>query len=153
MSAADDHHTERSLGQLVANATADAHALLHDEIALLKAELKQDVKRGGLGGGAALVAGALVLFGIPVLSFAGAYGLHTLGVWLWASFLIIFGVHVLLAALVGLFAWAWLKKIKKPQKSIEAAKSTAAVFSGTRAGGRTPQSGRDTTSVVARSSS
>lgn len=41
---------DRSLGQLVASATAEMSALVHDEIALAKAELRQDVKRGAIGG-------------------------------------------------------------------------------------------------------
>jgi hypothetical protein len=45
MSAADQGTpgTERTLGQLVASATAEMSALVHDEIALAKAELRQDV--------------------------------------------------------------------------------------------------------------
>lgn len=43
---------ERSIGQLVATATTEMSALVHDEIALAKAQLKQDVKRGAVGGGA-----------------------------------------------------------------------------------------------------
>ncbi len=37
---------ERSIGQLFATATAEMSALVHDEIALAKAQLRQDVKRG-----------------------------------------------------------------------------------------------------------
>lgn len=40
MSAADNG-TERSLGQLVATATAEMSALMHDEIALAKAEFRR----------------------------------------------------------------------------------------------------------------
>ena len=38
----------RSIGQLVASATAELCALVHDEIALAKAEPRQDAKRRGL---------------------------------------------------------------------------------------------------------
>ena len=51
MSTADDG-ADRSLGQLVASATAEMSALVHDEIALAKAEMRQDVKRAGIGGAA-----------------------------------------------------------------------------------------------------
>lgn len=43
---------ERSIGELVASATTEMSALVHDEIALAKAQLKQDVKRGAVSGGA-----------------------------------------------------------------------------------------------------
>ncbi|GAA2063279.1 phage holin family protein [Streptomyces albiaxialis] len=129
MSAADEG---RSLGQLVASATAEMSALVHDEIALAKAELRQDVKRGALGSGAAIGAGVLLLFSLPVLSFAAAYGIHNLGLGLAWSFLIVGGAYILLALL--LLAWAGLKfkKIKKSQgaqKSIASAKESAAVLS------------------------
>ncbi|MGK5631325.1 phage holin family protein [Streptomyces sp. URMC 123] len=119
----------RSLGQLVASATAELSALVHDEIALAKAELRQDVKRAGIGGGAITAAGVLALFALPVLSFAAAYGIHNLGLGLAWSFLIVGGAHLVLAALLGLFAVAKFKKVKKPEKSIASAKRTAAVLS------------------------
>ncbi|MEU9026416.1 phage holin family protein [Streptomyces sp. NPDC048383] len=130
MSAVEDQGTpgaERTLGQLVASATAEMSALVHDEIALAKVEIKQDVKRAGIGGGAAIVAGVLLLFSLPVGSFAAAYGIHNLGLGLAWSFLIVFGAFVLLAALVGLVAMRMLKKIKPPVKTIDSVKQTAAL--------------------------
>ncbi|MEX2983009.1 phage holin family protein [Streptomyces sp. C36] len=127
MSAADDG-ANRSLGQLVAAATTELSALVHDEIALAKAELRQDARRLGIGGGAITAAGVLALFSLPVLSFAAAYGIHNLGLGLAWSFLIVGGAYLLLAALLGLMAVAKFKKIKKPEKSIASAKETAAVL-------------------------
>lgn len=127
MSAADDG-ANRSLGQLVATATTELSALVHDEIALAKAELRQDARRLGIGGGAIAAAGVLALFSLPVLSFAAAYGIHNLGLGLAWSFLITGGAYLLLAALLGLMAVAKFKKIKKPEKSIASAKETAAVL-------------------------
>ena len=129
MSAADEG---RSLGQLVASATAEMSALVHDEIALAKAELRQDVKRGVLGSGAAIGAGVLLLFSLPVLSFAAAYGIHNLGLGLAWSFLIVGGAYIVLALLLLMWAALKFKKIKKSQgaqRSIASAKETAAVLS------------------------
>ena len=120
----------RSLGQLVASATSELSALVHDEIALAKAELRQDVKRAGIGGGAIAAAGVLALFALPVLSFAAAYGIHNLGLGLAWSFLIVGGAYLLLAALLGLIAVAKFKKVKPPEKSIASAKETPAVRQG-----------------------
>lgn len=125
MSAADEG---RSVGQLVASATAELSALVHDEIALAKAEIRQDVKRGVMGGGAAAVAGVLVLFSLPVLSFAAAYGIHNLGLGLAWSFLIVGGAFIVLALLLLLVALRKFKRIKPPEKSIRSAKETAAVL-------------------------
>ncbi|MEV0276695.1 phage holin family protein [Streptomyces sp. NPDC050610] len=127
MSTADDG-ASRSLGQLVAAATADLSALVHDEIALAKAELRQDAKRAGIGGGAIAAAGVLALFALPVLSFAAAYGIHNLGLGLAWSFLIVGGAFLVVAAILGLLAVAKFKKIKPPEKSIASAKETAAVL-------------------------
>jgi protein-S-isoprenylcysteine O-methyltransferase Ste14 len=126
MSAADDG---RSLGQLVASATAELSALVHDEIALAKAEIRQDVKRGAIGSGALVVAAVLVLFSLPVLSFAAAYGIHNLGLGLAWSFLIVGGAFIVLALLLGLVAKIVLKRIEPPKQSIASAKETASVLS------------------------
>jgi hypothetical protein len=118
---------ERTLGQLVASATAEMSALVHDEIALAKVELKQDVKRAGIGSGAAIVAGVLLLFSLPVLSFAAAYGIHNLGLGLAWSFLIVGGAFWVLAGLIGLLAVSKFKKVKPPVKTIGSVKQTAAL--------------------------
>ena len=89
---------EQSVGALVSQAIADASELLRCELDLAKVELKEDVKRAGIAGaalGMAAFVGCLVLV---LLCFAFAYGLMTLGIWDWASFLIVAGTCVLLAA-------------------------------------------------------
>jgi hypothetical protein len=121
---------DRSLGQLVAAATAEMSALVHDEIALAKAEVRQDVKRGVVGSVAFVVAGVLILFAVPVLSFAAAYGIHNLGLGLAWSFLIVGVAFIVLGLLFALFAVTKLKKVKPPEKSIASAKQTAAVLQG-----------------------
>ncbi|MEU5419922.1 phage holin family protein [Streptomyces sp. NPDC001407] len=137
MSAADDgaatgvngaNGANRSLGQLMATATTELSALVHDEIALAKAELRQDAKRVGIGGGAIAAAGTLALFSLPVLSFAAAYGIHNLGLGLAWSFLIVGGAFLLVAAVLGLLAVNRFKKVSKPEKTIASAKQTAAVL-------------------------
>ncbi|MGC5342904.1 phage holin family protein [Streptomyces sp. DT24] len=133
---------ERSLGQLVATATAELSALVHDEIALAKAEVRQDVKRGVIGGVAFIVAAVLVLFAVPVLSFAAAYGIHNLGLGLAWSFLIVGGAFVLLAIVLALLAIAKFKKVKPPEKTIAAAKQTAAVLQGVKPHPRPEGTGR-----------
>ncbi|MFJ4964819.1 hypothetical protein EES43_12730 [Streptomyces sp. ADI96-02] len=120
--------TDRSIGQLVASATAELSALVHDEIALAKAEVREDVKRGVVGSVAFIVMGALLLFAIPMLSFAAAYGIHNLGLGLAWSFLIVGGAFILLGVLLALFGIAKFKKVKPPEKTIASAKQTAAVL-------------------------
>lgn len=119
---------ERSLGQLFSAATADLSSLVHDEIALAKAEIRQDVKRGVAGGASLTVAGVVALASIPVLSFAAAYGIHALGITLGWSFLIVGGAYLVLAAILGLVSLRSFKKVEKPQRTIEGARATADVL-------------------------
>ncbi|MFJ6696387.1 phage holin family protein [Streptomyces sp. NPDC091272] len=145
---------ERSLGQLVATATTEMSALVHDEIALAKIQLRQDVKRGAVGGGAFGAAGAVLIFSLPMLSFALAYGIHTWsGGWNLAwCFLLSFAANVLVAGLLALIGVVFAKKAKKgkgPQKAAAAAKETAAVLGNAKPH---PRQVQDNTVVVARSS-
>ncbi|MEU5811970.1 MULTISPECIES: phage holin family protein [unclassified Streptomyces] len=130
MSAVDQgaQGAERTLGQLVASATAEMSALVHDEIALAKAELREDVRRGAAGGIAISIAGVFALFSLPVLSFAAAYGIHNLGLGLAWSFLIVGVAFLLLAGLLSLIATSKFKKVKPPERSIASVRETAAVL-------------------------
>jgi uncharacterized membrane protein YqjE len=87
-----------SVGDLVALAISDLSQLVRCELDLAKLELKADGRRLAIGGvlvGAAAFTGCLVLM---LLCFAYAYGLIALGIWAWASFLIVAGTCILLAA-------------------------------------------------------
>ncbi|MFE2877437.1 phage holin family protein [Streptomyces roseus] len=152
MSAVDQgaQGAERTLGQLVASATAEMSALVHDEIALAKAEIRQDVKRVGIGGTAIGIAGVFALFSLPVLSFAAAYGIHNLGLGLAWSFLIVGVAFLVLAALLSLIAVSKFKKVKPPEKTIASVKQTAAVVGTVKPH---PRSVSDQAVGVARSSS
>jgi len=123
---------ERSIGQLFASATADMSALVHDEIALAKAQLKQDVKRGATSGGAFTAAGLLLLFSLPMLNFALAYGIRTWSNWnLALCFLLSFAANVLVAVVLALIGTVFAKKAKKsrgPQKVAASVKETAGVL-------------------------
>lgn len=123
---------ERSIGQLFASATADMSALVHDEIALAKAQLRQDVRRGATSGGLFTLAGLVLVFSLPMLNFALAYGIRT-----WSDlnlaicFLLSFGANVLIAMVLGAIGLAFAKKAKKgrgPQKVAASVKETAGVL-------------------------
>ncbi|MEU9177728.1 phage holin family protein [Streptomyces sp. NPDC048550] len=152
MSAVDQgaQGAERTLGQLVASATAEMSALVHDEIALAKAEIREDVKRVGVGGTAIGVAGVFALFSVPVLSFAAAYGIHNLGLGLAWSFLIVGVAFLLLAGLLALIAKSTFKKVKPPERTIASVKETAALVGTVKPH---PRSVSDQAVGVARSSS
>ncbi|GAA2241967.1 phage holin family protein [Streptomyces luteogriseus] len=123
---------ERSIGQLFASATAEMSALVHDEIALAKAQLKQDVKRGATSGGAFSAAGAVLIFSLPMLNFALAYGIRTWSDWnLAVCFLLSFAANVLVAGVLALIGVTFAKKAKKskgPQKVAASMKESAVVL-------------------------
>ncbi|MGW0335601.1 phage holin family protein [Streptomyces sp. NPDC003011] len=123
---------ERSIGQLFASATTEMSALVHDEIALAKAQLKQDVKRGATSGGAFTMAGAVLVFSLPMLNFALAYGIRTWTDWnLALCFLLSFAANVLLALVLALIGVVFAKKAKKgkgPQKVAASMKQSAGVL-------------------------
>jgi small-conductance mechanosensitive channel len=123
---------ERSIGQLFASATTELSALVHDEIALAKAQLKRDVKKGAVSGGAFSVAGAVLVFSLPMLNFALAYGIRTWSGWnLAVCFLLSFAANVLVAGLLALTGVVFAKKAKKgrgPQKVAASVKETAGVL-------------------------
>ncbi|MBK3626968.1 phage holin family protein [Streptomyces asoensis] len=123
---------ERSIGQLFASATTELSALVHDEIALAKAQLKQDVKRGATSGGAFSAAGALLVFSLPMLNFALAYGIRTWSDWnLAICFLLSFAANVLIALVLVLIGVVFAKKAQRgkgPQKVAASVKESASVL-------------------------
>jgi uncharacterized membrane protein YqjE len=112
---------DQSLGDLVALAAKDVSQLIRYEIDLAKTELKGDAKRVGLAGalaGVAAFVGCLVLI---LLCFAFAFGLHALGIWTWAAFLIVAGTCVLLAAAavgIALLKVRHLSGLRKTRKTV-----------------------------------
>jgi len=122
------HEGERTVGELFADATAELSSLVHDEIALAKAEIKADVVRGGIGTAAGAVAGVVALASIPMFSFAFAWGLQALGITTGWSFAIVGGAYVLIAALLAFLMIRYFKKIRKPERTIAGAQATAQVL-------------------------
>lgn len=116
--------SERSLGTIIKDLTADISMLLRSEIALLKLELKEAA--GKLGGGAAMMAGALFLglFGLAFLFVTITLGLVALGVPAWLSSLI---VTIVLFVAAGVLVMLGKKKLEGvnfvPSESIENIKS------------------------------
>ena len=70
---------ERTLGQLVAQASEDLSALVRYEVALAKAEVKDDVRRGAIGGVLILVVAVLFIIALITLVIAAGYGLVAAG--------------------------------------------------------------------------
>ena len=120
-------YEEPTVGQLVASVTRDVSSLVRSEIELAKAEVRTEAKSAARGGAMLAVAGVLALLGVLLLSFAAAYGLVALGLDPWVAFLIAGVVYLLIAGLIAMVGAKALKSIKAPERSIRAAKETAAL--------------------------
>jgi hypothetical protein len=119
-----------TIGRLVADASRDISSLITKEIELAKTELKVSVQAGGIG--IALFAGAafIALLGVIMLSVAIAYFIHWAGLGLHWSFLIVFGLYILLAALLGFLGYRKVKQVKAPERAIEQGKGIPRALKG-----------------------
>jgi hypothetical protein len=116
---------ERTLGQLVSDASRDVSELVRYEIALAKAEVQRDIKRGvaagGLFGGAVL----LSLYATIALLIAAGLGLAEV-VPGWLAFLIVAVALLLIAGLLIVIGRAQIGRIKPPERTIRSTKETIA---------------------------
>ncbi|MGH8869526.1 MAG: phage holin family protein [Actinomycetes bacterium] len=117
---------ERSLGQLVASASRDISALMRAEIALAKAEAREEVKTAATGGALFGMAGFLGLLAVILLTIAAAYGLVAAGLHPAWAFLIVAGAFLLLAGLLALIGRGRMKKVGPPQRTIRTVKDSLA---------------------------
>ena len=110
---------EPSVGSLVQSAMADVSTLIRSEIELAKAEVGRSAKKAGIGAGAFGAAGALLFFSGIFLFVTIAEFLTWLGLERWISYLIVWVLLLLLAGIAALVGRRSLKKIEKPERTIE----------------------------------
>lgn len=124
---------DRTIGQLVAEASRDASALVRSEIALAKAEMAAGAQKMGAGVGLFAGAAFIALLGLIFLFHSAA---RAIAIWLpvWAGYLIVAGVLFLIAAILGLVGKSLLSRAQtKPERAIRNAQETVAAI---RPGGR-----------------
>ena len=120
--------TERTIGQLVADATNDLQGIVRGEVALAKAEVTSGAKVAGKGAGLFAGAAFLVLMGLVFVLHGAAWGIAE---WLpiWAGYLIVAGVVLLLGAILGLLGKKSLEQARPaPERAIDQAQQTIAVL-------------------------
>ncbi|WP_068399057.1 phage holin family protein [Kribbia dieselivorans] len=126
--AAEPFNPERTIGQLVADATHDISTIVRGEIALAKAEVTSGAKIAGTGVGLLVGAAFVGLLGLVLFFHFMAW---LIAVWLpvWAGYLIVAGLLFVIAAVLGLLGVKSLKKAKPvPTKAIKEAQDTIAVL-------------------------
>ena len=112
-----------SIGDLVKDATAQVSTLVRAEVALAKAEITRDVKKG-LTGSVFFIAALVVLFYSTFFFFFFLAELLDTWLWRWVAFLIVFGLMVLVTAVLALFGYLKVRRIRGPQQTIESVKET-----------------------------
>jgi Putative Actinobacterial Holin-X, holin superfamily III len=134
---------ERTLGQLVSDASKDVSELIRYEVALAKAEIQADVKRGAVAGGMFGAAGFIVLLALVALLIAGGLAL-ALVMPAWLAFIVEAVILLVIAGILALVGRSQIGKIKPPERSIRSAKETIATVRGKGStgstGGATPAS-------------
>lgn len=114
---------DMSTAQLIQRLTQQTTTLVRQELQLAQLELSLKAKRAGSGVGALGAAGILGLLALQVLLAAAVLGLAT-AVPGWLAALIVAGVLLLLAAILGLFGRGQLSKAlpAAPSQAIESSK-------------------------------
>ena len=113
---------DASIGTLVKNASTHVSTLMRAEIELAKTEVTEQVKKAATGSGFFVAALVLLLTSFFPFVFMWAklismwFGTKT---WDWMGFLIVFVVLLLLAVLFAFLGYLKIKKIRKPQRTID----------------------------------
>lgn len=116
---------EASVGDLISDIAGDLSRLVRDEVALAKAEVKEEAGKAGraasLYGGAGYAAGLALLLG----SLAAVYGLRHVVDLAWAA-LIITGVWALIGAVLYAVGRRRMRGVRlTPERSLESLKEDA----------------------------
>jgi uncharacterized membrane protein YqjE len=101
-------HSNRSLPEIVKDLSADLGQLVHNEIALAKSEIQENVARLGTGAGLLGGAGVAGLFALEFVFLAIMFGLVALGLQTWLAALI---VAVVLGAVAAVMAMRGKSKV------------------------------------------
>jgi hypothetical protein len=117
-----------TIGKLFADASRDMSSLVRNEIALAKSELKVSLKAGGTGAGLFAGAAFLALLAIIMFSVALAYFISMTGLHLAWCFLIVFGLYLLIAALLGFLGVKKVKRVKAPERAIHQAQEAKSLL-------------------------
>ena len=107
-----------SIGDLVKDATSQVSTLVRAEVELAKAEITRDVKKG-LTGSVFFILALVVLFYSTFFFFFFAAELLDTWIWRWAAFLIVFGVMILVTAVLALLGYLKVRRIRGPKQTIE----------------------------------
>lgn len=116
-----------SIGELVKEATAQMSTLVRAEVELARAEITRDVKKG-LTGSVFFISALVVLFYSTFFFFFFLAELLDNWLWRWVAFLIVFGIMVVVTAVLAMFGYLKVRRIRGPRQTIESVKETRSAF-------------------------
>ncbi len=119
---------DRSVGDLVSDAVKDLTQLVRYETDLAKVELRADLRRLGVSTALLAIAAFTGFLMLVMLCFALAYGLQALGIWAWASFLLVTAALVLLAGLCAGIVVLKVRRMTKLRKTRESVQGNLALL-------------------------
>lgn len=120
-----DPRQERTLGQLVSQASQDISTLVRGEIQLAKLEVGAQLKKAGKGGALLAAAGVVLFYSVYFIFTTIAEGIQALGLSRWLSYLIVTVFMLLVAAVLGLLGVKKMKTVEPmPERTIANAEET-----------------------------
>ena len=129
--------SDRTLGQLVAEAMQDVTTIIRKEIQLAKAEITGSLAFAKKGLPLLVVAGVFALYALGMILTAAAWGLQALGLATWAAFLIVGALLLVVAAVLALVGKSALGKINpKPERTVASVEETLAALRSAQASGK-----------------
>ena len=120
---------EASVGNLVREVTTNVSTLVRAEVELAKTEITREVRKGVQGSIFFVLAAVIALFSLFFFFFAAAEALNL--IWpsqQWAGYAVVFVVMLLTAGLAGLLGYLKVRRIRKPERTIETARESVEVL-------------------------
>jgi hypothetical protein len=116
-----------SIGNLVKDATSQLSTLVRAEVELAKAEVTGEIKKGLQGSILFILALAVLIFSAFFFFFFLA---ELLNIWVdrWLAFLIVFLIMIVVTALLAFVGYLRVKKLRKPEKTIDSLKQASSVL-------------------------
>ena len=117
----------QSIGGLVRAVTTHVSVLVRSELELARTEVAAEVLKVLQGSVLFVLALSVLVFSLFFLFFSLA---ELLALWLgrWPAFGVVFLLMLVTAALLGLIGYRRVRKIRKPERTIETARETAAAL-------------------------
>lgn len=118
--------SDPAVGEIVKKIQTDVRELVQGEVQLAKSELVPSAKNAGMGAGVFIGALYFILNAAILLFIAGA-----LAIWKWldvpiaVAFVIMAGVLIVVAGVLGLIGLIAVKKVKGPKRTVAHGKQTA----------------------------